>query len=258
MFWENVELSPAYLVNTNGTSDGTQDKYFKNNIWYKTDRFGGEGEAERLATILMECSSLEQNEFVHYDRVRINGEAGCSSANFLSGEESFVTIYRLYSNVCGGDIARRTATMDYDDGIEFVLRFVKEQTGLDLHRYLANTFALDRIILNEDRNFNNFGVIFDGTKFREAPIFDNGKSFFVGNKKIDLSQSFEENIKKTFAKSFSGSFELNYNYLKEYGDFTVDLEELEKRIAQETQDEMTELLMYQVRRVQMEIWKGLR
>jgi hypothetical protein len=51
---------------------------------------------------------------------------------------------------------------------------------------------------------------------------------------------------------------LNYNYLKEYGDFTVDLEKLEKRIAQETQDEMTELLMYQVRRVQMEIWKGLR
>jgi hypothetical protein len=42
----------------------------------------------------------------------------------------------LYSNVCGGDIAWRMATMDYDDGIEFVLRFVKEQTQDEMTKLL--------------------------------------------------------------------------------------------------------------------------
>lgn len=247
----DIELSPRYMVNTDGTSDGTQDKYFKDNVWYKTDRLGGEGEVETLATILLECSSLGADEYVHYRQVKINGINGCCSDNFLGDEESFVTIYRLYSNVYGGDIAENLARMEYDDSIEFVLRFVKEQTSLDLHRYLANIFTLDRIILNEDRNFNNFGVIFDGKQFREAPIFDNGKSLFVGNGRVDMTRPMEENVKKAFAKSFSGSFELNYSYLKEYADLVIDRQKFQSRMREYTSGGMAELLLHQVEKLCM-------
>jgi hypothetical protein len=242
----NIILGPEYLVNTDGTSDGTQDKYFKDNIWYKTDRLGHEGEAERLATLLLLSSSLSPSEYVHYERICINGVEGCCSENFLKTGESFVTIYRLYSNVYGGDIAQKLMQMDYDDAIDFVLAFVKEQTSLDLHRYLANLFAVDQIILNEDRNFNNFGVIFDGKNFREAPIFDNGKSLFVGNKKADLLGDFDENATFCFAKSFSGSFALNYDYLKEYADLKIDVAQFQNAISKEPKSRRAELLLHRL------------
>jgi hypothetical protein len=242
----NIILGPEYLINTEGTSDGTQDKYYKDHFWYKTDRLGHEGEAEHLASVLLGCSSLAPQEYVHYERILINGVEGCFSENFLKAGESFVTIYRLYSNVYGGDIAQKLAQMDYDDAIDFVLAFVKEQTKLDLHRYLANLFALDQIILNEDRNFNNFGVIFDGENFREAPIFDNGKSLFVGNKKADLAGDFDENAKFCFAKSFSGSFALNYEYLKEYADLTIDAVRFQKAISKEQESRRAELLLHRL------------
>ncbi|CBK75069.1 hypothetical protein CIY_24330 [Butyrivibrio fibrisolvens 16/4] len=37
-----IEIGPEYLVMESGTSDGTQIKYFKDNNWYKIDRYGGE------------------------------------------------------------------------------------------------------------------------------------------------------------------------------------------------------------------------
>ena len=37
-----IEIDERYLVRDSGTSDGTQIKYFKDNKWYKVDRYGGE------------------------------------------------------------------------------------------------------------------------------------------------------------------------------------------------------------------------
>ena len=124
--------------------------------------------------------------------------------------------------VKGGDIANVLSRMDYDDAIDFVIRFVNSQTGLDVREYIANVLALDYIILNTDRHMNNLGVIFDGTDFREAPIFDNGKSMFVGVKEITDSDTLDIKIKKCYAKGFSASYELNYNYLKNYVTFQSD------------------------------------
>ena len=136
-------------------------------------------------------------------------------------DESFITFYRLYKNVTGRDLAQACSTMDYDDAIEYVMNFVSQQTNLDIHEYLANTFALDRVILNEDRHFNNLGVIYDGTEFKIAPIFDNGKSFLIGNKRSIEKYSLQDKIKTAYSKAFSPSFELNYKYLKEYCTLTM-------------------------------------
>ena len=211
---EEFIISDEYLVRTSGTSDGTQDKYCKDDYWFKLDRYGGEGLAETAASIILRKSGLAPELFVEYKPCLINGKNGCYSKDFLSADESFITLYRLYKNVTGRDLAAVTARMDYDDAIEYVINFVKEQTELDIHEYLANTFFLDMLILNEDRHFNNLGIIYDGTNFKTAPIFDNGKSFLIGN----------QHEGKAYAKAFSPSFKTNYEYLKKYSTLNITKE----------------------------------
>lgn len=213
---EEFFIEDAFLIRTSGTSDGTQDKFFKDNFWFKLDRYGGEGLAETAASIILKESGLNDSQFVTYTPCLINGKPGCYSKNFLNDDESFITLYRLYKNITGKDLAQVCSKKDYDDAIEYVCNFVKQQTNLDIHEYLANTFMLDKVILNEDRHFNNLGIIYNGTSFKLAPIFDNGKSFLIGNKKALEKSSIEEKIKCSYSKSFSPSFETNAKYLEKY------------------------------------------
>ena len=219
---KNFSIGDEYMIRASGTSDGTQDKFFKDGLWFKLDRHGGEGLAESAASVILKQSGLCAGGFVEYFPCVINGKNGCYSENFLKEDESFVTFYRLYKNVTGRELAQVCAAMDYDDAIEYVINFVKQQTGLDIHEYLANTFALDRVILNEDRHFNNLGVIYDGSAFKTAPIFDNGKSFLIGNKRAEEKKSLKEKVRTSYAKSFSPSFEINYNYLKDCATIKID------------------------------------
>ena len=114
-----IEIDERYLVRDSGTSDGTQEKYFMDNKWYKVDRYGGEGIAEELASILLENSNLPEKSYVKYNRVLINNSEGCVSDNFLKKGESYITLYRLYSNIYGKDMAMVTSRMDYDDAIDY-------------------------------------------------------------------------------------------------------------------------------------------
>ena len=225
---EEFSISDEYLVRTSGTSDGTQDKYFKDGLWFKLDRYGGEGLAERAASLLLKESGLSPDLFVEYKPCLINGKSGCYSRNFLKENESFITLYRLYKNVTGRDLAAVCSKMDYDDAIEYTINFTKEHTKLDIREYLANTFCLDMLILNEDRHFNNLGMIFDEKKFRIGPIFDNGKSFLIGNQKAKACRTLEEKITHAYAKAFSPSFQTNYNYLKKYCTLKINPEALTK------------------------------
>ena len=223
-----ITIGPEYLVTDTGTSDGTQIKYFYNGKWYKVDRYGGEGACEELASKIMELSGLNKDRYVHYDQIMINGQKGCVSDDFLPEDERFFTIYRLHLNICGTDPAIVTSKMDYDDAIDYIIDFVREHTGTDITEYLADTFVLDALILNEDRHFNNLGLIFDGEGFKTAPIFDNGKSLFIGNSRYVASKNIKENKDWAFAKAFSGSFELNRDYLKEYASFFPDIQKVKK------------------------------
>ena len=185
-------------------------------MWFKLDRYGGEGIAETVASIILKHSGLDSDEFVEYHPCLINGKQGCYSKNFLSKNDSFITLYRLYKNVTGKDLAAVTARMDFDDAIEYVLNFVKTQTNLDLHKYIANNLTLDRIILNDDRHFNNLGVLFNESEFLPAPIFDNGKSFLIGNKNATNKTKLEEKIACSYSKCFNPSYEINLKYLKSW------------------------------------------
>ncbi len=240
---EEFFIDDSFLVRTSGTSDGTQDKFFKDNLWFKLDRYGGEGFAETAASIILKESGIDSSKFVEYTPCLINGKTGCYSKNFLTEDESFITLYRLYKNVTGKDLAQICSHMDYDDAIEYVISFVKQQTNLDIHEYLANIFALDRVILNDDRHFNNLGIIYNGTDFRPAPIFDNGKSFLIGNKKATEKASIQEKIGCIFSKSFSPSFEINEKYLKKYCTLKIN-DSCLKSIEKLENKKITEILKF--------------
>ena len=203
-----VTLSEEYLVDISGTSDGSQDKYNKDGFWYKQDSRTDEGYNEALASKILMCSNLSPCSYVEYEQVEINGIPGCKSPEFKEPDEVDVSIYRLYANTRGGDMARALQDMDMDDGIEFTLEFMKQQTGLDLRTYIANMISFDQLILNCDRHLNNISVLFNSRtgEFREAPIYDNGRSFFCGVRKFDPAKSIRENIKQVMARPFSPSF----------------------------------------------------
>ena len=229
-----IDIEPQYRVSDTGTSDGTQIKFFYTGKWYKIDRYGGEGICEELVSKVLELSDYAPDKYVTYRRVMINGEPGCVSDNFLQDDEFFVTFYRLHMNIKGNDPAELTSRMDYDDAIDYMIDFIKANTGVDVTSYLADIFTLDALILNEDRHYNNLGLIFNGKDYRCAPIFDNGKSLFVGNAYYDPLKSMADNRKKAFAKAFSGSFEINRRYLEKYSSFTPNIKHIKMYL--ETQD----------------------
>ncbi len=210
----DIKIGEEFLVDTQGTSDGTQLKYFHEGYWYKEDNVEREGEVEYLVSQLLNFSDLRPNEYVIYEQGKINGRKGCRSKNFLGADESFITLERLYTNVAGVPLYEAIkGYSDIQNRVAFVLRFVKEVTGLDLFDYFKKVFTLDYIILNEDRHFHNLGIIMDGEgNYRSAPIFDNGKSLLNGNSSRNHHLSVSENVKKVTARPFGGSHRAVYEY----------------------------------------------
>lgn len=100
---KDYKLSPDALVMVAGSSIGTQKKYYESGFWYKQNHAGYEGAAEYLASKVLACSNIQ--EYVEYERCKVNGIDGCRSANFLLGSESFISLQRLYDIYHGGQLS---------------------------------------------------------------------------------------------------------------------------------------------------------
>lgn len=210
----NKKIGNEYMVFQNGSSEGTQVKFRKDNFWYKKDSQGNEGLAEYLASGVLRYSNLKKNEFVEYEMGMINGKSGCRSRNFLPNGWSVITFYRLYYNEFGKNLAEVIAGFDsMEERIEYVIRFIKQSCGLDVRDYLKKTITLDMLILNEDRHLNNLAVIFAEDHFKIAPVFDNGISLLTANKSVNWKFGLEDNVKRVIARPFCGSHEKMVRYL---------------------------------------------
>lgn len=242
-----VFIDDKYLITDKSSSDGLQIKYYLEGKWYKLDYYGGEAESEELASIVLSCTNIKEDQYVKYEKININGEIGCVSPEFRQNEdEEFITLYRLYKNIYGRDLVNVTSKMDYDDAIIYVIDFVKKQIGLDITTYLANTFWLDAVILNTDRHFNNYGIIMCNDGYREAPIFDNGKSLLTGFNLAGSTFSIYDSVKKVYSKSFSPNFNLNYSFLREYCTISLDIEKLKGIIDNRDETIQRKVLEYQL------------
>ena len=91
LFWKDVaratdmfdvKIGKEFLVDTDGTSDGTQLKYFHDGFWYKEDSAEREGIVEYYVSRLLSFSTLPEKEYVEYEYGKINGKDGCRKQEF--------------------------------------------------------------------------------------------------------------------------------------------------------------------------------
>ena len=245
MFKENIDNE--YIVRQEGTSEGTQIKYRKDDFWYKKDNRGNEGRVEYLVSRFMEFTSLAKTEYVEYEEGTINGKTGCRSRNFLGKEDELITFYRLYYNEVGKDLSKVIANMEtMEERVEYVIDFIQQSCQLDIRNYLSKVLTLDMVCLNEDRHLNNLSVIMHGNQFYPAPIFDNGISLLTANQSVNWNFSIEENVRRVIARPFSGSHEKMVEYLG--NGFTMDVNGALEWIKREMKSRERDVLIYQIKR----------
>ena len=242
----NVKITDDFLVDTEGTSDGTQLKFYKDGKWYKEDNEGCEGEVEYLVSKLLTFSDLDRKDYVVYEQGRLNGRRSCRSKTFLGKEECFITLERLHQNVVGVPLFEKIKKMKgIQQSAPYVIGFFKDTIGLDLSLYFQKVFTLDYIVLNEDRHFHNLGIIMDGGgKYRTAPIFDNGKSLLNCNPSINRNKPIAENIARVTARPFSGSHKVMYEYFGK--GFDLDCEKALLWLQTEPESYYVEVLKYRL------------
>ncbi len=244
MFDESI--GNEYRVFDAGTSEGTQIKYKKDDWWYKEDNHGCEGLAEYLTSLVLSCSSLDETNYVIYEQGVINGRNGCRSHNFLQENEDCITLYRLYHNVYGVNIASVVNTLEFEQRITFVTDFVRRECNLDITPYFQQMFTIDMLVLNEDRHFNNIALIFDGQEFRSAPLFDHGTSLLTANQSVSQFDTMEVAVRKVIARPFSGSHEKMQKYFGR--GFTLDYKKLYSLLEDEPDSFELRVLRYQLER----------
>lgn len=240
-------LSPKALVMTSGSSKGTQKKYFDGTYWYKENRSGYEGLAEKLASDVLKCSNL--TNFVEYDICKVNGRPGCRSKNFLKEDEMFLSFERLHVMHTGihmNDVVFRKSSVE--DRISYVVDFIKDCTGFDPSKYLGNILMFDALTLNQDRHFNNLGIIINQSteEVRECPIFDNGDSFLSNFSKFPPMDSLEECFKRCVAMPFSANAYAQAKALP--SSLQLDYNALERRVDSLVQSRATDVLRHQMDR----------
>lgn len=241
----------ALLTGKNmNSSHGNQAKFQAKGCWYKADYLGYEGAAEYICSELLRHSNVplstapwvKKYDFVEYRLcgVLIGDEiySGCKSADFLKQGDAIVTIADLLDEEFDITPEYFLKGISVKDKIQKIVNFVEDVTGLsNVGEYLTQLLEFDRLVLNEDRHFNNIAFIRhpDGT-FDFCPIFDNGAAFLsdiqnsypLGHDTVGLMS----NVK---AKPFSEDFDTQVDACVElYGkqlvmhSFEVSPEALEK------------------------------
>ena len=242
----DYRLSPAALVMVQGSSKGTQPKYYEDGYWYKVNNVGYEGLAERLVSMILSHSNIRN--FVEYEQCMINGRPGCRSKNFIQGNESFISFQRLYELYTGENLQNDIRVIaDPRDRIQYVVDFVFDHTSVDCSEYLSQILALDMLILNTDRHFNNLGIIVDAETglCSTAPIFDNGNSLLSDWERFH-KDTLEENIELVYGQPFSSSLEAQARYAG-IG-LAVDYDGLELELENEKDSRGLQVLRYQLAR----------
>ena len=241
-----IELGKDTVVNIDGSSEGTQNKFFYKNMWYKTDT-GEEGIVEYLISEILAFSTLKPYEYVSYDYGFINGKPGCRSKDFLQSRYELITFERIHERILGRKLSSVIRTIDgMNSKIEYVLNFFAKYLFLDVYDYLQKVFSLDYLTLNEDRHFNNLAVLSNTSEnnYITAPIFDNGKSLLNGCAGYRAAFPIEYNVKRVTAKPFSGSHKAMLDY---FGvGFKLDIDGAIQHLLKESKTLYRDTLIYQL------------
>ena len=223
----SIDRKYAVLMQAD-SSFGGQPKFKKDGYWYKYNMTGNEGLAEQLVTDVLSCSSL--TDYVSYEYCKINGKLGCRSNDMLREGEALLPFSQLYTNVTGRILIEDVNSLEESERFDFIVDFIKKETGVDCSKYLFDNLTLDMLTRNPDRHFKNLALIMDiNDDFRTAPIFDNGQGLMQNFTITPPDLTNEEKDDICFSCTISGSFEKQFLLAKEstgYEPFKIDYDKL--------------------------------
>lgn len=179
---ETIVVSLNERIYTSG-SKGNQSKWVQGNKWIKADTQGYEGLAEEISSLLLSC--IYDVAYVPYRICNIvdeDGKAykGCYSLSMYDQFKKFIPVYSLFEQN-GIDLDSILEKLPTQDRIAYVITEVKRFCNIDITKYIYDNLYLDQLIYNEDRHFNNLGVLQckKTNRYYTAPIFDNGMGFLA-------------------------------------------------------------------------------
>lgn len=158
------------MILKSGTSRGNQIKVTKDNNFIKIDTPGWcESVSEVVAAEFQYHISNRVADFVDYSFCLEDGLNACICKNFLSEEESLISLYSL--------IKSYNLPKEGIDLVDAICGILMMDHGISAYEYLGYMLELDAILLNEDRHLRNISLISsnDGS-LRFSPIYDNGMS----------------------------------------------------------------------------------
>lgn len=186
------------------SSKGTQEKWYRDGFFYKRDNYGGEEEAEFLVSQLLLLQSFD--DFVYYEKV---DRDLCRSRDFVSIGGSFITFYRYLQSRGMSDVEiNRVGSLSAENQYSFIVSQLMELgfTKSYLDYTFSRLFEIDMLVLNVDRHWNNFGLLYDYTgNCRLLTLFDFGYSLGVTfpsttPNHIIIRKSKSSTVSKSFTK----------------------------------------------------------
>lgn len=208
------------MLDKKSSSKGTQDKWSDGGFYFKRDRYGGEAEAEYLVSVFLSYQNF--NDFVRYEKVSSDV---CKSPNFIPNGGSFITFYRLLQQKGYTDEKiNQIGSLQPKQQLDFIYSILSELGfSKDYLEYtFSRLFAIDSLVLNVDRHWNNFGIISYNTGTLDLlTLFDFGYSLGVTFSATTPDHVIRKKSKSsTVAKNFSSQNSLvkpfNFNIPEEF------------------------------------------
>lgn len=207
----HIPADSVRIIST--SSKGDQSKWRVGNKWVKQNTRGYEGQAEVVASLVLEHSTLKKTDYVAYHLCEIilpDGEKseGCYSFDFR-GKLQEVTLERLFeANFTSTDAILNDKGLSTFEKFEQIMQQVQEFIGLDVRTEIARLLAFDALILNEDRHTNNILFLYDpvNNTWQLALIFDNGLSLLSDEKDYTVGKPLTILKRKVKAKPFNANF----------------------------------------------------
>lgn len=192
-------------VKYNATSKGSQPKAYNNGYIYKKNFVGDEAECEYLISQFLKSSGIKK--FIEYEKV---DDETCRSRDFTQDGYQFVTFWRCIEMV-GQNPDKVTRGMR-GKSAQYVHDYIVEvfvKLGVNRKRVkgqLAKMFELDWIVLNEDRHWNNFGLMVHLPTGKKDVLvfFDMGYSLLTTTK--DTTAPMTIQMREVKARTISSSF----------------------------------------------------
>lgn len=225
-----VDISDRFRLQA--TTKGNQIKWHRGNLWIKADSMGYESIAEYLSTILE--SYIRGLKYVKYDLCTVK-ETGtgkmktyncCVSESFLTGSEYIVSAQRMIYAILGTEKAKDLVVKKTGvDLLAHTIEICNRCTGIDeltIYKYLSTICKLDALTLNEDRHLNNIAFIYDGKKYRLAPIFDNGMGLLADTESFPLNKGYSVWMQSVRARPFCSDFIEQALLFEDFGPLKLD------------------------------------